>query len=103
MAKRKTDIVIDLGDAPGLDHAGNDGGAESQNGPGRVPNRNQILADREKAGKEKALYIRIPNDTYMRLKRHLLEAQARGDGQKITLATIGEIALREYLDRQEKK
>lgn len=100
MGKGKKDIEIDLSLTSGMP----DQGVEGESAPGtprEVRSRRQILATREKSGTQKALYVTISSQTYKRVRTFAVLNTGEGEG-KLTLSSITEAALVEYLDRHDK-
>lgn len=95
----KRDIEIDLTVASGM--PGQHETSESNLSATRaVQSRRQILAAREKSGTQKALYVSISSQTYKRLKTFAVLNSGEGE-DKLTLSSITEAALLNYLENHE--
>lgn len=100
MGKGKKDIEIDLNVTAGMSDPQETENALS--GAHGVRSRRQILATREKAQNQKPLYVNISSGTSKRLRTYVVLRSGEGN-DKLTLSSVTEAALLEYLDLHETK
>lgn len=96
---KKEDLVIDFGALPTDAETGLGQSAEPTDAETSIGTRKAILKDRERAGKEKALYVTISSDTFKRLSAYVA-MNADVEQGKCNKSTVTEQALIEFLNRQ---